>query len=153
MSGEKQLKISLGCGKEKKAGFVGLDNIDFGWNKIWDGRTDEIPFCDGEADFIEIHNFLEHLSRENWRHIFNECWRVLKPSGVLEIIVPNAVRGLDLALADPTHVSLWHNGSLKYLTGDRPRNADYGFKKWQIKLSIPHPKDKRVDFIQLRPDK
>lgn len=147
------MKISLGCGKDKREGFIGLDHVDFGWNKVWDATKDALPFADGSVDFIEAHNFVEHIERKYWVQMFNECWRVLKPNGVFEIIVPSAKRSMDLALADPTHLSFWSDGSLKYFTGERPRNADYGIKPWIVKINKPYEKEERVDFIHLTPNK
>ena len=145
------MQIALGCGKEKKEGFIGLDHVDFGWNKVWDAK-DPLPFFDNSADFIEAHNFFEHVERKYWIQIFNECHRVLKPTGSLEIVIPNAERDIGLAMADITHVSLWVRGTLKYLTGERPRNADYKLKHWNILLLTEDPKDKRVDLIKLTPN-
>lgn len=147
------IKISLGCGKHEREGFVGLDIEDFGWNKVWDATTDPIPFGDSSVDFIEAHNFLEHIERKHWPRLFNECHRVLKPGGVLEMIVPNAARSLDLALSDITHVSLFVPGMLRYLRGDRPRNADYGLKHWHIIEQRDEPQDERAFFFQLKPKK
>lgn len=146
-------KLSLGCGKVQRPGFIGLDIEKFGWNIVWDATKDRIPFNDNEVDFIEAHNFIEHIERKYWKHLFNECWRVLNPRGTLEIIVPNVAKSIDIALADPTHVSFWVNGTVRYLTGERPRNADYGFKRWYEVICIPHQKDERSTFLQLRPNK
>lgn len=149
-----ELKISLGCGRTEKPGFVGLDNVDFGWNKKWNAG-DEIPFNDNSADFIEMHNFLEHIPREKWILLLNECWRVLKPTGILEIISPDAVASIDLAISDPTHMSLISKGMFRYFTGERPRNADYGIKRWLLEVGSPNnmEKEPRVLLARMRPNK
>lgn len=147
------VKISLGCGQRQRKDFIGLDIVDFGWNKVWDARRDLLPFGDSSVDFIEAHNFIEHIERKYWPQLFNECWRVLKPNGIFEIIVPDA-RNASLAWADPTHVSAFVMGTLKYLTGERPRNADYGFMKWIIVVARYYEEiDDRVIFAQIRPNK
>lgn len=150
-------KVSLGCGKNPEDGYIGLDNTDFGWNKIWDAEKDPIPFGESEVDFIKGHNFFEHIERKFWRHLFNECHRVLKPNGVLEMIVPDAEVSMALALQDITHVGLWIKGTFKYLTGERPRNADYGFKRWEIirleNGNEANGLDPRVIFAQIKPVK
>jgi predicted SAM-dependent methyltransferase len=149
------MQISIGCGRTKKEGFVGLDIQDFGWNKVWDAKKDKLPFPDGSVSFIEAHNFFEHVERKYWRDLFNECWRVLKSNGVMELTVPNAEKAFALAIQDITHVSFWCKGTFKYLTGERPRNADYGFKHWIILRLEDDPKDPegRVIFAQLSPSK
>jgi len=146
------MRLSLGCGQKRIEDTIGLDNIFYGWNTIWDAGN-AIPFEDNEIDFIECHNFLEHIRRELWQSVFNECWRILKPDGQMEIVVPNAERSLGLALADPTHLSLWVNGTLKYLRGERPRNSDIGFKHWEVLKNEPYEKEARDDYIILKPKK
>lgn len=147
------MKIAIGCGKREKEGFIGLDIVDFGWNKIWDATKDNLPFDGGVADYIEMENFLEHIERKHWIRLFNECHRVLKRTGTLELTVPDAGKNLDIALADPTHVSLFVKGTLKYLTGEKPRNSDYGILPWEILSQGQDPKDNRVANVILRPNK
>lgn len=152
------MKISLGCGKKEKEGWAGLDIQDFGWNKVWDAEKDPIPYPDNSADFIEAHNFLEHIHRgPGLQLLMNECHRVLKPNGIMEIIVPDAETAFTLAVQDITHVSFWIKGTFKYLSGERPRNADYGFRHWKI-LRLENGNeantyDPRVIFAHLQPNK
>lgn len=149
-----KLNISLGCGRREIEGFVGLDHIDFGWNKIWKAG-DPLPFSDDEVDFIQAHNFLEHIERPVALSMFNECWRVLKSCGTMEIITPNAGKSIDLALADPTHVSLWVKGTFThYMTGARPRNADYGIHQWKMNEVRDYEEgDPRVMIVRMSPNK
>ena len=43
----------------------------------------------------------------------NEAWRVLKPGGRFEIVVPSAVKGSGF-VQDPTHVSQWCHNTFQY---------------------------------------
>lgn len=146
------IKISIGCGQKAEEGFIGLDNVFYGHNVIWEASK-KLPYQDDSAEFIKAHNFIEHIERQKWQSVFNECWRILKKDGQLEIVVPNAERSLGLALSDPTHLSLWVNGTLKYLRGDRPRNSDIGFKHWEVLINKPYEKEERDDYILLTPKK
>lgn len=149
------MNISIGCGRKKEEGFVGLDSHDFGWNKVWDANKDSIPFPDSSAEFIRCHNTLEHIERKYWPHLFNECWRVLKPNGILEIITPDCEASIGLAMQDPTHVAFVTKGTFtQYLTGARPRNADYGFKHWIVIQCRNYDEvEPRDIFCQMRPNK
>lgn len=146
-------KISLGCGREQRDGFIGLDSVDFKWNKIWNAERDLLPFGDNTVDFIEMHNFLEHIERRYWIAMFNECHRVLKTNGVLEIITPDCEASVGLAMQDPTHVSFVTKGTFsQYFTGARPRNADYGIKPWFVSVKSDD-KEPRCLFALLQPNK
>jgi SAM-dependent methyltransferase len=58
--------------------------------------TNGIPFEDGVADFIYSSHFIEHLYREDAKHLLNDCYRVLKNNGVLRISVPDLEYALKL---------------------------------------------------------
>jgi len=145
--------ISLGCGAKQEKGVQGYDRVDFKHNRIWEACRDKIPEGDSTIDEVRMWNFIEHINREYWPHVFNECHRVLKPAGILIFNAPNAAKNLDIALADPTHLSMMVKGTIKYITGQRPRNADYGFKKWSIIQVFDDAKDERVFVVHLKPIK
>ena len=146
------IQLSLGCGRNKEENFIGLDYIDYSWNKIWSaGNT--MPFDNDSVDFIKGYNFFEHLRSEEIITTLNECHRVLKLKGILEFIVPDAINNLALAISDITHKSLWSIGTFKYLTGEKPQNADYGIRSWKIIKLENYQKEPRCIFAQLTPNK
>lgn len=145
------IKLSLGCGIKKEEDFIGFDNEDYGWNLVWEAG-DPLPYADNYVDFIKAENFIEHLPRLIAIKVFNECWRILKPSGIFIWTAPDAKKSIELALADPTHQSLWVRGCAQYLSGERPRNADYGIKPWTINIK-DHEKDERIMIFEMKPRK
>lgn len=48
-----------------------------------------IPLEGDTADFVYTSHFLEHLDRSVGRTLLSECLRVLKPGGVLRVVVPD----------------------------------------------------------------
>lgn len=54
----------------------------------WDLRRG-IPFADGTFDVVYHSHFLEHLPRDAAPVVLQECRRVLKPGGVLRVVVPD----------------------------------------------------------------
>jgi predicted SAM-dependent methyltransferase len=48
-----------------------------------------IPLQNEVADFIYSSHFLEHLDQASGQRLMEECFRVLKPGGVLRIAVPD----------------------------------------------------------------
>jgi len=85
-------KLNLGCGEEKKAGYVNLD-----WQSLTepDVRHDlnkfPYPFADNTFDLIEASHILEHLDKPF--AVMKELHRILKPGGKLLIKVPHFSRG------------------------------------------------------------
>jgi len=85
-------KLNLGCGENKKAGYVNVD-----WQEavhpdvLHDLNQFPYPFSDGTSDLIEAFHVVEHLDRPF--AVVKELHRILKPGGVLQIRVPHFSRG------------------------------------------------------------
>jgi len=82
------MKIDLGCGSNKRPGFVGVDilqsaDADF----VVDLNIGPYPFEDGVADVIWSNHVLEHL--DNPLVCMGEIHRILKPGGVAYIHLPH----------------------------------------------------------------
>lgn len=86
----KELKIDLGCGKSKQAGYVGVDKIAFdGVDIIVDLAKEKWPWEDGSVDQVYSSHFVEHLEANERAHFVNELYRVLKMKAQANIIVPH----------------------------------------------------------------
>ncbi|HEY9166687.1 MAG TPA: methyltransferase domain-containing protein [Candidatus Kryptonia bacterium] len=112
------MKINIGCGSVKPAGWV---NVDYSmgarlsrvplynlinrklklfdldphgnpWN--WDGvlvrdLQKRFPWGDGEADVVYASHIVEHFSKKDGLRLLTECHRVLRTGGVIRIVVPD----------------------------------------------------------------
>jgi hypothetical protein len=95
------LKLDLGCGKNKKPGFVGVDAITFpGVDTVHD-LTKPWPWKDASVDEVHSSHFLEHLMQEERVLFFNELYRVLRFGAQANIVVPSW--SSERAYGDPTH--------------------------------------------------
>lgn len=95
------LKLDLGCGPNKRAGFLGVDNISFpGVDLVHDLRT-PWPWEKESVEEVHCSHFLEHLTNAERVHFWNELYRVLKVGAKAQIIVPHWSSGR--AYGDPTH--------------------------------------------------
>jgi len=105
-----ELRLDLGCGRVKPAGYVGLDNLVGvppdqlahppapgdaapaagaleGPDVYLDLNQEPFPFPTGSCAEVRARHFLEHSVLD---HIFAEAWRVLRPGGLFVIVVPYA---------------------------------------------------------------
>lgn len=134
---KKEIRLDLGCGNNKKPSFIGIDKELFPGNV--DVVTDldvpgmALPYTDDSVDEIRAEHFLEHI--HNLFPLMNECFRVLKPGGKFEIIVPLAES--PMAFGDPTHVRFFTGETFHYFTKSPPGNyANPEIKgKWKILLN------------------
>ena len=87
------MKIELGCGKIKKAGYIGIDIYD--WSFLYNkdefilGKVPEIlnKFKDNSIEEVLAEQFIEHIEQENVIRTFNEIYRILIVNGLFKILV------------------------------------------------------------------
>lgn len=83
------LRLDLGCGKNRKEGFKGVDLRQFEGVDIIHDLTKEWPWFDESVDEVHCSHFIEHLSAPERIHFVNELYRVLRKGAKVQIIVPH----------------------------------------------------------------
>lgn len=86
------LRLDVGCGRNKREGFVGVDIIE-GVDVVCDVSTDDLPFAEGSVDELFTSHCLEHIDRQNLYHVFREFTRVARDGTRLEIWHPYGFHG------------------------------------------------------------
>jgi len=107
------LKLDLGCGPNKRAGFTGVDSrafagvdqvVNLAEQRKYQGDSlgfKPWPWEDASVEEIHASHIVEHFTALERIHIFNEMYRVLIPNGKATIITPWCASGR--AYGDPTH--------------------------------------------------
>lgn len=101
----KTLKLNLGCGSRKMAGFVNVDCVAVCEpDMVVDLEQTPWPWPDDSVDEIKLIHVLEHLGQQTdvFLAIIKEIYRVCRDGARIEIIVPHPRS--DTFLGDPTHV-------------------------------------------------
>jgi predicted SAM-dependent methyltransferase len=83
--------LNIGCGEQ------GIDNTEWfnldGWPaKGIDYQCDlrrKLPFTDCRFSGIYAEHFFEHLYPEDAKKFLKECFRILQPSGIIRLSVPD----------------------------------------------------------------
>ena len=104
----REINLNLGCSDQILDGFLNVD-VSEPCDQIADLRG-AWPWPDSSIAAIRAHDIIEHLPDKI--HTMNEAWRVLKPGGRMEIVVPTTDGRA--AFQDPTHVSFWNRHSFWY---------------------------------------
>jgi hypothetical protein len=96
------MKLDIGCGKNKRDGFHGVDAIAFdGVDTVFDVRNTPWPWADGSVEEAHCSHFIEHLDGPERVKFYNELYRVMKAGASATVIVPHWASGR--AYGDPTH--------------------------------------------------
>jgi SAM-dependent methyltransferase len=77
--------LNLGCGKDVHSAFVNVDLIPAPGVVVHDLRRG-IPFPEGTFDLVYHATMLSHLRPADALKLTGECYRVLKPGGVLRVV-------------------------------------------------------------------
>lgn len=119
-----------------------LDLFRFPWVRSSNGN----PFNDNSVDEIYCSHLIEHIPHQvqthnmvplgwrkqyddlcgrldGWFVFFYECWRVLKPDGVIHLVTPFALS--NSALCDPTHTRYIVPGAFAYFKPNPDAPFDY----------------------------
>lgn len=113
--------INLGCGLSIAPGWINIDNSpnarlakypwlrralwkfgvlsDHHYSVAWPKSIElhdlrkALPHSDSSVDYVYTSHFLEHLSREDASRLIGESFRVLKPRGLVRVVVPDLAIG------------------------------------------------------------
>lgn len=123
------MRLDLGCGKNKKDGFIGVDSRDFeGVDRVVD-LTGPWPWEDASVDEVHCSHFIEHLTAPQRIHFVNELYRVLKPEAKAQIITPHwaSTRAYgDLTHQWPPVCEMWfYYLSKDWRAANAPHNDQY----------------------------
>lgn len=83
------MKLDLGCGKNKQAGFLGVDSRPFEGVDVVADLTLLWQWENDSVEEVHCSHFVEHLNSQERVHFVNELYRVLKPGAKASIIVPH----------------------------------------------------------------
>ncbi len=81
--------LNLGCGRTIHPDWINLDVVPLcAGVRSWDLRR-PLPFAPGACDAVYTSHLLEHLRQEDGLGLLGEIHRVLKPAGVVRVVVPD----------------------------------------------------------------
>ena len=98
------MKLDIGCGGQKKEGFIGLDILKLeGVDIVHDLTLFPYPLDDDSVDEVYMDNCLEHIP--NPMKVVEEIYRISKNNTKVTIAVPYCRS--HYAIIDPTHVNFF----------------------------------------------
>jgi SAM-dependent methyltransferase len=84
--------LNLGCGRRHHPEWINVDFHSTGPGVMAHDLKGPLPFEDCEFDAVYHSHLLEHLPKPQAPLLLRECHRVLKPGGVLRVVVPDLER-------------------------------------------------------------
>lgn len=130
--------LELGCGVHPTPGAVHHDRIKHSPHVDLAFDLDNLPWPLPNEAFEKVIalDVMEHLRLEV-REWLDECWRILKPGGLLVLRLPAFDN--PVSWRDPTHRRVFHPETFDYWDRRKPLHQDYGFfyfaesgKWWEV---------------------
>ena len=88
ISNNKSCKLQLGAGQNILAGWFNTDYFPRE-NIFFLDVTKTFPIPSASFDFVFTEHHIEHISYKNAVFMLKECFRILKPGGVIKVITPD----------------------------------------------------------------
>ena len=82
-------KLQLGCGRNWLEGWLNSDYFPRNSDILQLDVTVALPFENDTFDYIFSEHVIEHISYPEGAYMLEECFRVLKPGGVLRVGTPD----------------------------------------------------------------
>lgn len=89
------LRLLLGCGATRRAGWIGVDGVGGKHVDLTLDLRRRLPFKDNSVELCFSEHFLEHLSPEEGFAHLRDVLRILKPGGRYRVVVPHAERFME----------------------------------------------------------
>ena len=106
------MRANLGCGSQICPDWINIDLVRTGPGVVAHDLSTGIPLPDASCEVVYHSHVLEHLRRPDAQFFMRECFRVLKPGGILRVAVPDLEQicrqyllTLDRALAKGVHAA------------------------------------------------
>lgn len=136
---ESKILLDIGCGLRKtiREGWecIGIDSRSFdGVDIVANIGKDKFPLEDNSVDEIRSIHVFEHLYPEELFFCMEECFRVIKPSGLLHIEVPKA--GTPAYFIHPDHKIQFMEDTFGFFHVPHQGKDPHGYMKgfWHVNI-------------------
>lgn len=123
------MKLDIGCGQNKKNGFIGLDCLEMSEvDIVCDLDKEKIPLENSIVKEVYSRHFMEHTT--NLVSVMEEIWRICEDNAKITIAVPyyNSIG----AFRDPTHKIFFTYDTFDYFTVTDKYPSFYSEAKFEI---------------------
>ncbi|HVE84819.1 MAG TPA: DUF4214 domain-containing protein [Myxococcales bacterium] len=143
-------RLNLGCGFDKKEGWLNVDFQDFHAPDLVADVTRLTVLPSGYYEEILAQDILEHIGRTETRNVLSEWNRVLRMKGVLRLRVPSIV-GVAELLQRRDHQTVEKQEHLvQCLFGSQRYGGDFHYTGFTELLLREYLKDTGFDCAQLK---
>ncbi len=145
--------VNIGCGARWHPDWVNLDKVPSAPGVLRHDVAEPLPLADGSCRMVYHSHVLEHLPRHQAPTFLAECFRVLRPGGILRVAVPDLEQicrayldALELAVDGAPDAAARHQWMTVELI-DQMTREESGGEMWRYWSQSPVPAE---DFVRAR---
>ena len=120
-------RINLGCGFDKKEGFLNIDINAFHDPDLVCDITNLRLLPSTYYEYAIAKDVLEHIQRLKIRNTLKECNRILKVGGILELQIPNVIGLLTLLTKEENKSPIMQEKLIQCLFGTQAYDGDFHY--------------------------
>lgn len=136
---EGQNRLHLACGRNVLIGWANVDLVDDGNVIGWD-LTARLPIRDGSIELIYSEHFIEHITLEQTKTLLVDCYRFLRPNGILRLSTPSLEKTIkEYQLGRLTE---WHD--VGFFPATPCQMINEGFRLWGHQFIYDFAELKRI---------
>ncbi len=142
------MKINVGCGGRRIAGYTGVDVVDRSGAVDILAPADKIPLPDESCDEVLAVHVIEHVYEWEASDLLREWYRLLKPDGLLVLELPDIVKCARNIVdgvkgKHPDQLGLWG------VFGDNRLRDPWMMHKWGWSFATLAPRVRGVGFVNV----
>ncbi|MBW4620819.1 MAG: methyltransferase domain-containing protein [Cyanosarcina radialis HA8281-LM2] len=145
--------LNVGCGSTFHPLWSNIDRVSYSSEvKAYD-LLKGLPYEDSYFDACYSSHLLEHLTQTEAQKLLSECWRTLKPQGVIRIVVPDlesVARNYLNALEQVEGGSIEYEPNYNWMMLELYDQAVRRFSGGEMALYLSNPDIKNKDFVRAR---
>ena len=137
--------LNLGCGNKFHPDWVNVDFVSTGEGVIAHNLLSGIPMPDNKFEVVYHSHVLEHFQRDDAFKFIQECYRVLRPGGIIRIAIPdleqiarNYLEQMELALKGDKAAESNYDWMVLEMYDQTVRNAEGGNMLKYLGSDIPN---------------
>lgn len=88
LAGTDEPKLHIGCGANHLEGWLNTELCPHG-REIFLDATNPLPLPSSTFAFVYSEHMIEHIPYAQARAMVRECFRILRPGGVIRLVTPN----------------------------------------------------------------
>ncbi len=143
------MRLNLGCGRDRKKGYVNLDSSKrVNPDKVWDLEKTPLPFKNNSVDEINAEHVFEHIT--NFVPLIKDLWRISKNNARIRIKTPFYSSWGQFN--DPTHVRFFTPFTFNYFCSENDYSHEVCekggmFSLEKVKINFGIGNSKKINWL------